>query len=104
MDCTLEEVKKFSPEKKKRFFFKKRRTEDTCETTLPPPEVGLVIDGRTLNVIFQGGLEDKFLELTKYCRSVLCCRATPLQKSMVVKLVRDKLNVMTLSIGKLSPS
>lgn len=99
LDCTLEEVKKFSPEKKKRFFFKKRRTEDTCETTIPPPEVGLVIDGRTLNVIFQGGLEAKFLELTKYCRSVLCCRATPLQKSMVVKLVRDKLNVMTLSIG-----
>ncbi|XP_073437115.1 phospholipid-transporting ATPase VB isoform X1 [Dendrobates tinctorius] len=99
LDCTLEEVKKFSPEKKKRYFFKKRKTEDDCEARMARPEVGLVIDGRTLSVVFQGGLETKFLELTKYCRSVLCCRATPLQKSMVVKLVRDKLNVMTLSIG-----
>ncbi|XP_072002006.1 phospholipid-transporting ATPase VB isoform X2 [Engystomops pustulosus] len=98
LDCTLEEVKKFSPVKKKKFCFKRRKTEDACET-IPRPEVGLVIDGMTLNVVFQGGLEDKFLELTKYCRSVLCCRATPLQKSMVVKLVRDKLKVMTLSIG-----
>ncbi|XP_040297928.1 phospholipid-transporting ATPase VB isoform X1 [Bufo bufo] len=99
LDCTLEEVKKFSPEKKKRWCFKKRKTEDTCDTTMARPEVGLVIDGITLAVIFQGGLEEKFLELTKYCRSVLCCRATPLQKSMVVKLVRNKLNVMTLAIG-----
>uniref|UniRef100_A0A4X1TXA4 Phospholipid-transporting ATPase n=1 Tax=Sus scrofa TaxID=9823 RepID=A0A4X1TXA4_PIG len=42
---------------------------------------------------------EKFLELTQYCRSVLCCRSTPLQKSMLVKLVRDRLGVMTLSIG-----
>ena len=63
------------------------------------PEVGLVINGKTLNAIFQGKLEMKFLELTQYCRSVLCCRSTPLQKSMIVKLVRDKLSVMTLSIG-----
>ncbi|XP_056372650.1 phospholipid-transporting ATPase VB isoform X2 [Hyla sarda] len=99
LDCTLEEVKKFSPEKKKSCFFRKQKTEAGCETSVPRPEVGLVIDGTTLGVVFQGGLETKFLELTKYCRSVLCCRATPLQKSMVVKLVRDKLSVMTLSIG-----
>ncbi|NXH22469.1 AT10B ATPase, partial [Bucco capensis] len=60
---------------------------------------GLVIDGQTLNIIFQGGLEKKFLELTRHCRSVLCCRSTPLQKSMVVKLIRRQLKVMTLSIG-----
>ncbi|NWI71177.1 AT10B ATPase, partial [Todus mexicanus] len=60
---------------------------------------GLVIDGRTLNIIFQGGLEKKFLALARHCRSVLCCRSTPLQKSMVVKLVRRQLKVMTLSIG-----
>ncbi|XP_075065980.1 phospholipid-transporting ATPase VB isoform X2 [Mixophyes fleayi] len=99
LDCTLEEVKKFCPEKKKRRFFTRPRTEAAPETEMTPPKVGLVIDGRTLSVVFQGGLEAKFLELSKYCRSVLCCRATPLQKSLVVKLVRDKLNVMTLSIG-----
>ncbi|KAM9312630.1 phospholipid-transporting ATPase VB [Gastrophryne carolinensis] len=99
MDITLEEVKKFSNEKKKRSLFRRQRSQTIPETQMAHPDVGLVIDGRTLSVIFHGGLEAKFLELTKYCRSVLCCRATPLQKSMVVKLVRDKLNVMTLSIG-----
>lgn len=96
----MEEIKNISPEKKKKRLFKRQRSQTAPEPEMARPEVGLVIDGRTLNVVFQGGLEAKFLELTKHCRSVLCCRATPLQKSMVVKLVRDKLNVMTLSIGK----
>ncbi|OWK60809.1 putative phospholipid-transporting ATPase VA [Lonchura striata] len=61
--------------------------------------LGLVIDGRTLAYALEPALEDKFLELAKRCRSVLCCRSTPLQKSMVVKLVRDKLKAMTLAIG-----
>lgn len=62
--------------------------------------LGLVIDGRTLAYALEPALEDKFLALAKRCRSVLCCRSTPLQKSMVVKLVRDKLKAMTLAIGK----
>ncbi|XP_008496299.2 probable phospholipid-transporting ATPase VA [Calypte anna] len=61
--------------------------------------LGLVIDGRTLAYALEPTLEDKFLALAKRCRSVLCCRSTPLQKSMVVKLVRDKLKAMTLAIG-----
>uniref|UniRef100_UPI00398F0378 phospholipid-transporting ATPase VB n=1 Tax=Pristiophorus japonicus TaxID=55135 RepID=UPI00398F0378 len=63
------------------------------------PSFGLVIDGNTLNVIFCGNLQKKFLDLAKCCQSVLCCRSTPLQKSMVIKLVRDHLKVMTLAIG-----
>uniref|UniRef100_A0A8C1K953 Phospholipid-transporting ATPase n=1 Tax=Cyprinus carpio TaxID=7962 RepID=A0A8C1K953_CYPCA len=60
---------------------------------------GLVIDGRTLAYALDKSLEDKFLAVARSCRSVLCCRSTPLQKSMVVKLVRNKLKVMTLAIG-----
>uniref|UniRef100_A0A2K5JVR6 Phospholipid-transporting ATPase n=1 Tax=Colobus angolensis palliatus TaxID=336983 RepID=A0A2K5JVR6_COLAP len=59
----------------------------------------LVIDGRSLAYALEKNLEDKFLFLAKQCRSVLCCRSTPLQKSMVVKLVRSKLKAMTLAIG-----
>uniref|UniRef100_A0A8D2CS01 Phospholipid-transporting ATPase n=1 Tax=Sciurus vulgaris TaxID=55149 RepID=A0A8D2CS01_SCIVU len=59
----------------------------------------LVIDGRSLAYALDKNLEDKFLFLAKQCRSVLCCRSTPLQKSMVVKLVRSKLKAMTLAIG-----
>uniref|UniRef100_A0A8D0GRR0 Phospholipid-transporting ATPase n=1 Tax=Sphenodon punctatus TaxID=8508 RepID=A0A8D0GRR0_SPHPU len=62
------------------------------------PNLGLVVDGRTLVYALDQTLEDKFLSLAKRCRSVLCCRSTPLQKSMVVKLVRDKLKTMTLAI------
>lgn len=63
--------------------------------------LGLVIDGRTLAYALDKSLEDKFLAVARSCRSVLCCRSTPLQKSMVVKLVRNKLKVMTLAIGRL---
>lgn len=61
--------------------------------------LGLVIDGRTLAYALDKSLEDRFLAVARSCRSVLCCRSTPLQKSMVVKLVRNKLKVMTLAIG-----
>lgn len=60
----------------------------------------LVIDGRTLDYTLQKELQGSFLDLTCCCRSVICCRSTPLQKSQVVQLVRDKLKVMTLAIGK----
>uniref|UniRef100_A0A3B5LL60 Phospholipid-transporting ATPase n=1 Tax=Xiphophorus couchianus TaxID=32473 RepID=A0A3B5LL60_9TELE len=58
----------------------------------------LVIDGNTLDIAMSPDLQQRFIELTKHCRSVLCCRVTPLQKSAVVKLVRDKLKVMTLAV------
>ncbi|XP_036087966.1 probable phospholipid-transporting ATPase VA isoform X1 [Rousettus aegyptiacus] len=66
-----------------------------------PPASGpsLVIDGRSLAYALEKHLEDRFLLLAKQCRAVLCCRSTPLQKSMVVKLVRSKLQAMTLAIG-----
>ncbi|KAM6122947.1 phospholipid-transporting ATPase VB [Phoenicopterus ruber ruber] len=99
LNLTLEEVRKnYEVEKPRRKFLGIIPTSFSASEA-PSPEFGLVIDGRTLNVVFQGGLEEKFLALTKHCRSVLCCRATPLQKSMVVKLVRRQLKVMTLSIG-----
>ncbi|KAM4869445.1 phospholipid-transporting ATPase VB [Urocitellus parryii] len=102
LNCALEEVKQFQEPQKpgcKLFGFRLPSKTPSPTTRGMAPEVGLVINGKTLNVIFQGKLEKLFLELTQYCRSVLCCRCTPLQKSMIVKLVRDKLGVMTLSIG-----
>uniref|UniRef100_A0A8D2L9A8 Phospholipid-transporting ATPase n=1 Tax=Varanus komodoensis TaxID=61221 RepID=A0A8D2L9A8_VARKO len=63
------------------------------------PTLGLVVDGRTLAYALDQALEDKFLSLARRCRSVLCCRSTPIQKGMVVKLVRNKLNTMTMAIG-----
>lgn len=65
-------------------------------------DISLVIDGRTLTMALASDLQDRFMELAKRCRSVLCCRVTPLQKSRVVKVVRQKLKVMTLAVGKRS--
>ncbi|KAF9276469.1 hypothetical protein BGZ68_009992 [Mortierella alpina] len=60
----------------------------------------LVIDGQALKY----ALEDPecktlLLELACHCSSVICCRVSPLQKAMVVKMVKEAKKVMTLSIG-----
>ncbi|XP_069833684.1 phospholipid-transporting ATPase VD isoform X2 [Dendropsophus ebraccatus] len=62
-------------------------------------DFALIIDGKSLEFALHETLEKKFLYLTQHCRAVICCRATPLQKSQVVKLVRNSLKVMTLAIG-----
>lgn len=66
---------------------------------LMEPSIGLVIDGSTLSMAMSDELVEQFVELCKHCRAVLCCRVTPLQKSAVVKLIRQKLRVMTLAVG-----
>ena len=60
----------------------------------------LVIDGRTLDFVLSEELKSSFLELSRRCKAVICCRSTPLQKSQVVQLIRDQLGVMTLAVGK----
>ncbi|XP_042303462.1 phospholipid-transporting ATPase VB [Sceloporus undulatus] len=100
LDITLEEVKKAHAVPRTTWnIFGIKMPFSLSTTAIPVPAIGLVVDGTTLNIIFQGQLQHKFLELTKYSRSVLCCRCTPLQKSMVVKLVRGHLKVMTLAVG-----
>uniref|UniRef100_A0A3B3HLB6 Phospholipid-transporting ATPase n=1 Tax=Oryzias latipes TaxID=8090 RepID=A0A3B3HLB6_ORYLA len=84
LDCTLEEVRRYHEDP---------RNVDTTQ------KISLMIDGDTLAIALSPDLQDRFLDLAKRCRSVLCCRVTPLQKSRVVKLVRDKLKVMTLAVG-----
>lgn len=64
------------------------------------PSFILVIDGRTLEWALQDELRGSFLELSRKCKAVICCRSTPLQKSKVVHLIRDKLGVMALAVGK----
>lgn len=84
LDCTLEEVRRYSEDP---------RNVDTA------PAISLVIDGRTLAISMSPDLRERFVDLAKRCRSVLCCRVTPLQKSAVVKMIREKLKVMTLAVG-----
>lgn len=64
-------------------------------------EYALVVDGKTLAFCLEKSLEKKFLRLTQMCKSVVCCRATPIQKGLVVKLVMDNLKKLSLAIGKI---
>ncbi|XP_064528363.1 phospholipid-transporting ATPase VB isoform X1 [Pseudopipra pipra] len=99
LDLTLEEVRKsYEWDKPRRKIFGIIPTAPEAPEA-PSTEFGLVIDGKTLSLILQGGLQEKFVSLARRCRSVLCCRSTPLQKGMVVRLLRGQLRGMTLAIG-----
>ena len=65
----------------------------------PAPSHAIVIDGDALRVMLDDRLRQKFLLLCKQCKSVLCCRVSPAQKAAVVQMVKNGLDVMTLSIG-----
>ncbi|XP_039438836.1 probable phospholipid-transporting ATPase IM isoform X4 [Culex pipiens pallens] len=61
--------------------------------------VALVINGHSLVHCLTAELESKFLEIASHCRAVICCRVTPLQKAMVVELIKRSKNAVTLAIG-----
>ena len=64
-----------------------------------------VIDGATLALVLSGGQDmcELLLDIALRCRAVVVCRATPLQKSDVVRLVRGRESAsstaLTLAIG-----
>ncbi|OSX62305.1 hypothetical protein POSPLADRAFT_1181423 [Postia placenta MAD-698-R-SB12] len=59
----------------------------------------VVIDGDTLRHALSPTLSSLFLNLTTQCETVVCCRVSPAQKALVVKLVKEGRSAMTLSIG-----
>ncbi|KAI0485125.1 P-type ATPase [Xylariaceae sp. FL0804] len=60
-----------------------------------------VIDGQTLAVVEQSSvLTDLFYTLIPSIDSVICCRASPAQKSTIVKAIRHRVpKALTLAIG-----
>lgn len=65
----------------------------------PAPTHAIVVDGDTLKLMLDEKLKQKFLLLCKECKAVLCCRVSPSQKAAVVSMVKNGLDVITLSIG-----
>ncbi len=60
----------------------------------------LIIDGYTLSYVYEYNLTLDFRLLATKCDAVLCCRMTPAQKALIVKLIKlDKQNPMTCAIG-----
>ena len=60
----------------------------------------LVVDGETLGYIFEMNYQENFREIAVRCDAVLCCRMSPSQKAMIVKLIKtSKSKPMTAAIG-----
>ncbi|KAK5174615.1 aminophospholipid translocase [Saxophila tyrrhenica] len=61
--------------------------------------LALVIDGKSLTFALEKDMETLFLDLAVKCKAVICCRVSPLQKALVVKLVKRHLKSILLAIG-----
>uniref|UniRef100_A0A8C4EZL3 Phospholipid-transporting ATPase n=1 Tax=Dicentrarchus labrax TaxID=13489 RepID=A0A8C4EZL3_DICLA len=62
-------------------------------------EYALVINGHSLAHALEPQLEHILLDLACLCKTVICCRVTPLQKAQVVELVKRHKRAVTLAIG-----
>jgi phospholipid-translocating ATPase len=81
--------------------------EDTSNTEKPrqrnikePVENALIIDGLALKHLFETEeSKARLLQVVLVCKSVVCCRVSPLQKALVVELVRRGQGAVTLAVG-----
>ncbi|KAL4878993.1 hypothetical protein BJY04DRAFT_229508 [Aspergillus karnatakaensis] len=62
-------------------------------------QMALIIDGKSLTFALEKDMEKLFLDLAVLCKAVVCCRVSPLQKALVVKLVKRHLKSLLLAIG-----
>lgn len=62
-------------------------------------ELALIIDGKSLTFALEKECSDVLLELAVMCKAVICCRVSPLQKALVVKLVKKATTAPLLAIG-----
>ncbi|XP_069458224.1 phospholipid-transporting ATPase IB-like [Ovis canadensis] len=62
-------------------------------------DLALIIDGKTLKHALHVEVRKCFLNLALSCRTVLCCRLSPLQKAEIVDVVKKQVKAITLAIG-----
>uniref|UniRef100_A0A4W2HFR6 Phospholipid-transporting ATPase n=1 Tax=Bos indicus x Bos taurus TaxID=30522 RepID=A0A4W2HFR6_BOBOX len=62
-------------------------------------DLALIIDGKTLKYALHVEVRKCFLNLALSCRTVLCCRLSPLQKAEIVDVVKKQVKAITLAIG-----
>lgn len=61
-------------------------------------ELAIIIDGASLAYAIEDH-PDALMDLADSCKTVICCRVTPLQKALVVRMVREMRASLTLAIG-----
>ncbi|XP_056143015.1 phospholipid-transporting ATPase ID [Lampris incognitus] len=62
-------------------------------------EFALVINGHSLAHALEADMEAEFVLTACACKAVICCRVTPLQKALVVELIKKHKKAVTLAIG-----
>jgi magnesium-transporting ATPase (P-type) len=62
-------------------------------------QCALVIDGKALHYSLSMDCRKSFLELALTCCTVICCRATPKNKALVVDFIKKFTGAITLAIG-----
>lgn len=73
--------------------------DDDEPPVLPSGGFALVVNGHSLVQALQSSMELLFLDVASRCKAVICCRVTPLQKALVVDLVKRHKKAVTLAIG-----
>ena len=69
--------------------------------SMTKPSFGILVDEKALLTISEDNeIQKIFLEIAKDAETVICCRVSPLQKSQVVKMMKNyDTNGITLAIG-----
>lgn len=81
------------------FIEKFRAFKDLNVSTQDMQNLALVIDGKSLGYALEPDLEDYLMTLGKLCKSVICCRVSPLQKALVVKMCKRKTDDLCVAVG-----
>ncbi|XP_052412625.1 probable phospholipid-transporting ATPase IM [Carassius gibelio] len=74
-------------------------TPEVVQDEIVNGDYGLVINGHSLAFALERNMKLEFLRTACMCRTVICCRVTPLQKAQVVELVKKYKKAVTLAIG-----
>jgi phospholipid-transporting ATPase len=70
------------------------------KSTTSASRTALIVDGNTLRYIFsEADLKTDFMNIALGCRSVICCRVSPIQKAEIVEEVKTRTQEVTLAIG-----
>lgn len=63
-------------------------------------KIYMIIDGKNLSYVLNDvKMSEKFFKVGMLANSVICCRVSPKQKSLVVRLAKNSGQWVTLSIG-----
>ncbi|KAI9280041.1 hypothetical protein BY458DRAFT_430915 [Sporodiniella umbellata] len=61
--------------------------------------LALIIEGKSLTFALEKDIEKVLFDITTQCKAVICCRVSPLQKALVVNLVKKHSKSILLAIG-----